>query len=481
MRSIILSTVILLTLYSCSRNPVTGKKEIMLMSESQELALGQESDPGIVSQFGLYDNPTLSNFLSQKGGQMAAVSHRPNLSYTFRVLDSPVVNAFAVPGGYVYFTRGILGHFNNEAELAGVLGHEIGHITAKHSAKQYTNQLFTQLLFIGGLVVSEDFRRFADVAQQGMGLLFLKFSRDHESESDKLGVEYSTKIGYNAHEMADFFKTLKKLSDGSGAIPTFMSTHPDPGDRQVTVDKLATTAQANLDINTLKVNRNEYLKMIDGITYGEDPRQGYVENNVFYHPELKFKYQLPSGWQTVNTPAQVTTAPADGKALLSLSATQGTLNDVRNKTITENNLQVIEQANTSVNGLNAISMLSDVAATNSNGQTSPALRVLTYLIEYNGLIYKMHGLAAQTDFNTYFSTFQSAMRSFSILTDQTKINKQPMKIKIVTANKTATLQQLLTEQGMPSNRLSELAILNGMELNETVATGTLFKSLSGGY
>ena len=480
-RNILFSIFGILLLVSCSRNPVTGKKEVMLMSEGQEIAMGQESDPAIVAEFGLYENPALQNLLARKGAEIAAISHRPNLSYNFRVLDSPVVNAFAVPGGYVYFTRGILAHFNNEAELAGVLGHEIGHITAKHSAKQYSNQLITQILFIGGLVVSEDFRKFADVAQQGMGLLFLKFSRDHEKESDKLGVEYSTKIGYDAHEMGTFFKTLKKLSGGEGAIPTFLSTHPDPGDREVTVNKLATEAQTKAGTSNFKVERNEYLKLIDGIVYGEDPQQGYVENSVFYHPDLKFKYQVPNGWKTVNTPAQVNMAPADGKALLSFSATQGTLADVKNKTISENNLQVVEQANTMVNGMNAISMLSNVPASNQNGQQTPALTVLTYLIEYNGLIYKFHGLSTQTDFNAYFSTFQTSMKSFSVLSDQAKINKQPMKIKIVTANKSASLQQLLTENGMPSNRLQELSILNGMELSDTVNSGTLFKVLSGGY
>lgn len=174
------------------------------MSEGQELALGKESDPSIIAQYGVYENAQLQAFITEKGKQMAAISHRPNLNYEFKILDSPVVNAFAVPGGYVYFTRGIMGHFNNEAEFAGVLGHEIGHIAAKHSAQQYSKQMLTQVLFIGGMIVSEDFRKFADVAEQGIGLLFLKFSRDNETESDKLGVEYSTKIGYDAHEMAGF-------------------------------------------------------------------------------------------------------------------------------------------------------------------------------------------------------------------------------------------------------------------------------------
>ncbi|HQU61202.1 MAG TPA: M48 family metallopeptidase, partial [Saprospiraceae bacterium] len=204
------------SLQSCATNPVTGKSEFMLMSKNQEIALGQQSDPSIVASFGVYNNDEIQNFINEKGQEMAKVSHRPELKYEFKVLDSPVVNAFALPGGYVYFTRGILAHFNNEAEFAGVLGHEIGHITARHSAKQYSRQVLAQVGLVAGMVLSEDFRQYADVAQTGLGLLFLKYGRDAESQSDRLGVEYSTKIGYDAREMAEFFNTLKRLSDQSG-------------------------------------------------------------------------------------------------------------------------------------------------------------------------------------------------------------------------------------------------------------------------
>lgn len=475
--------IISLLIASCAKNPVTGKKEFMLMSESQEMALGRDYDPSIVAQYGLYDNPQLQAFINEKGKQMGAVSHRPNLNYEFKILDSPVVNAFAVPGGYVYFTRGIMAHFNNEAEFAGVLGHEIGHITARHSAKQYSQQMLTQILFIGGLVVSEEFRKFADVAQQGIGLLFLKFSRDHETESDKLGVNYSTKIGYDAHEMAGFFNTLKRLSGGDGALPTFLSTHPDPGDRNRKVEQLASEVQQSLDRSQLKVNRDSYLRMIDGIVYGDDPRQGYVENNTFYHPELRFQFGVPSGWKTINTPSQVQMAPDNGKALLVFGLENAaSLQEARDKVIKDNGLKVIESSNIQVNNLPAIALLSDLEQeAQQGGQQSPPLRVLTYLIQYNNLIYKFHGLSTREDFNTYFSTLQASMRSFRTLTDQAKLSKKPTTIKIREASRTATLQQHLQDAAMPSSRFTELAVVNGMELSDTVEKGTLFKVLGGDY
>src|SRR5688500_19503686 len=240
---------------SCAKNPVTGKNDFMLMSKSQEVAMGQQSDPEIKAFFGVYEDPKLQQFINEKGQQMASISHRKDLKYEFKIVDSPVVNAFAVPGGYVYFTRGIMAHFNNEAEFAGVLGHEIGHITARHSAKQYSNAQLAQIGLVAGSALSPTFAQYADLANTGVSLLFLKFGRDAESQSDKLGVEYSTKIGYDAQEMAGFFQTLDRLSSKAGGeeVPTFLSTHPDPADREEKVAKLAAdwrrkTKSTNLEV-----------------------------------------------------------------------------------------------------------------------------------------------------------------------------------------------------------------------------------------
>jgi predicted Zn-dependent protease len=285
--------------FSCVTNPVTGKKEFSLLTERDEKAMGLAYDPQVISEFGLYDDKNLQDFINEKGKKMAAISHRPTLGFQFRILDSPVVNAFAVPGGYVYFTRGIMAHFNNEAEFAGVLGHEIGHVTARHSARQYTSTMLAQLGFVLGMVVSEDFRQYSELAGLGLNLLFLQFSRSHESQSDKLGVEYSTKIGYDAHEMANFFQTIQRLQTQSGGgVPTILSTHPDPGNRYSRVHELAAKQQGGNPNKNLKVNRDSYLKMIDGIIYGEDPAQGYVEGSKFYHPVMKFQFDIPNGQYT---------------------------------------------------------------------------------------------------------------------------------------------------------------------------------------
>ncbi len=481
-----LHLLVLLLLVSCARNPVTGKKEIMLMSEGQELAMGQQSDPAIIQQYGLYDDQILQDFINEKGKAMGAISHRPDLEYNFRLLDSPVVNAFAVPGGYIYFTRGIMAHFNNEAEFAGVLGHEIGHITARHSAKQYSNQMIAQVGFMAGVIASEKFRNFANEASQGLGLLFLKFGRDHESQSDELGVEYSTEIGYDSHEMADFFNTLKRLQAKSGqSIPTFLSTHPDPGNRYQRVHHLSDVAQEGLDKAQLKINRNKYLQMIDGLVYGEDPRQGYTENNVFYHPELLFKYPYPQGWQLYNSPAQVQMAPQDGKALMVFTLSQEQTPDAAAQAaVKQHSLSVLESARTTVNGFPAVAMVSDQIPQNQQtGQQDPskAIRLISYFIQYNNLIYVFHGMSAATDFNSYSNTFKRTMTNFARLTDQSKINVQPTRIKIENVTRSGTLQQALSSLNAAQNDMEELAIINGMMLTDVVESGTMLKTFSKQY
>ncbi|HMS66567.1 MAG TPA: M48 family metalloprotease [Saprospiraceae bacterium] len=463
---------------SCARNPVTGKRELTVISEAQEKQIGLESDPQIKAEYGVYEDAGLQSFITKKGNEMAAISHRPALGYEFKIVDSPVVNAFAVPGGYIYFTRGIMAHFNNEAEFAGVLGHEIGHITAKHANEMQRKQLFTQLLLIGGMIASEQFRQYADLASNAASVLLLKYSRDNESQSDKLGVEYSTEIGYNSHYMAGFFHTLQRLSGQSGAVPTFMSTHPDPGNRFVEVNKYTDVIQAakNLDDATLMENRDTYLKMIDGIVFGEDPRQGFFENNVFYHPDLKFYFNVPNGWMTVNTPSKVQMAPEANYAILTMELEAGTdLNAAGKALVERNGLSVVESTNTTVNGLPALAILGDVIPQDQNGQQGEAIRAMVYLINYNGAIYNLSGLSYKKTFNNYYNTFQNSMKSFNVLKDQAKINKLPSRVKIVSAKRDYTLQEGLKDYGMPQARFNELSILNGMELTDKLKTGMLFK------
>jgi predicted Zn-dependent protease len=470
----------------CARNPVTGKKQFMLMSKSQEQSMGMQYDPSIVAEFGVYEDATLQAFLNEKGQKMGAISHLPNQKFEFKLLDSPVVNAFALPGGYVYFTRGIMAHFNNEAQFAGVLGHEIGHVTARHSASQYSRSVLAQVGLIAGMVLSPQFAQFGNEASQGLQLLMLKYGRDAESQSDELGVEYSSKIGYDAHEMAGFFATLDRLSGGAeGRLPTFLSTHPDPSDRNVRVGQLAGQwQQKNARGQTLAVNRDGYLRMIDGLMYGEDPRQGFVENSSFYHPELKFQYPIPSGWKTANTPQQVQMAPEDGKAVMILQLGQGQSLEAAAQAVAEKfKVQATASQRKTVNGLNALEVYGDIVQEGQDANGQPARQVLktvSYYIQYGTMIYHFLGLSTEQDFAAYRGRMLATMTGFGALTDADKLNRQADRIKIEQLPRAMTLREALASYRQPNTRMEEIAILNGMQLTDQLRSGTLIKTVVNG-
>lgn len=466
---------------SCVRNPVTGKRDFMLLSKENEVAMGKQADPDVINFFGLYEDQKLQKFIDKKGQEMADISHRSELEWSFKIVDSPVVNAFALPGGYVYFTRGILAYFNNEAEFAGVLGHEIGHVTARHSAKQYSKSMLAQVGLVAGMVISPEFAQFANVAQQGVGLLFLKFGRDAERQSDRLGVEYSTKIGYDAEEMAEFFLTLNRLSlrSESAPVPAFLSTHPDPEDRFENVKALAAKWRQKVPGTELKENRNEYLRMIDGMVYGEDPRQGFVENNNFYHPVLKFQFPIPGDFTFQNTPQQVQMAHKNGKSIMLLQLAPGeSLEAAAQDFLQKNQLQLIESEKINVSGIPGIALLSATQQQQQQTQQQQQqqnLRILTYLLQYGGNIYSFMGVSSEADFNTYYPVFNSVFSNFKPLTDQALINRQPERIRIKTATVGGTMAQVLARHNVKDERIEELSLLNGMEPGDRVEKGLLFK------
>ncbi|MGD8415111.1 MAG: M48 family metallopeptidase, partial [Candidatus Latescibacterota bacterium] len=307
------SVTLTLVAVGCSyqRSPITGEKTAYGYSWQEELRIGRQSDPAIVAEYGVYDDEAVTAYVRKVGERVLAESHlrRPDtpeeyrIDFTFRVLNSPILNAFALPGGYVYVTRGLLAHMENEAQLAMVLGHEIGHVAARHSSKQAFKNQLSQIGLVGGAIAGEvlagagaELMQIGSAASQ---LILLSYSRGSESESDELGVEYAAKAGYEAGEGAGFFVTLQRVSEQAGSrIPSWQSTHPDPGDRKTKIRQMAEEWSQQLEMN--EVGRDQLLDQIDGIVVGTNPREGFTRNDVFYHPELEFEFPVPSGWTLYN-------------------------------------------------------------------------------------------------------------------------------------------------------------------------------------
>jgi predicted Zn-dependent protease len=304
--------------------------------------------------------------------------------------------------------------------------------------------------------------------------LFLKFGRDAETQSDKLGVEYSSKIGYDATEMAGFFNTLERNQEASGAgeLPEFLSTHPSPAGREANVRELANEWKEKLNLADAGINRDAYLKMLDGLVYGEDPKQGFVEDQVFYHPDLKFRLAVPNNWAYQNSPQQLQMAPKEGEALMTLTLAAGSsLQEASSTVLKRYNLELIDAQEISVNGLNAIKMEA------GQQQEETIIKTLSYIIQHGDHFYNLMGIANTNNFKNYLSIFTGSMESFNILNDPEKLNRQPERIRLKTVASNGTLEQALKALDVPENRLEEVSLLNGMLLSDDVQKGTLIKIL----
>jgi len=460
----------LLLTVACAINPVTGKYELSLISEQQEIALGKEADGEIRHQYGVYDAPVLNEYVKKIGMTLTPHTHRPHLTYNFAVLDTPVVNAFALPGGYIYVTRGILAMMNSEAELAAVLAHELGHVSARHSVQRLSKLLLVQAGLTVGSALSDAFSEISGVASIGIQLLFLKYSRDDEREADALGVEYSRKSGYNPGEMISFFSSLQKLGDLSGgqSLPGFLSTHPLTSERIQNVQ-----ASLRESDRQLTIKQAAYLKSIENIVFGDDPRQGYVEGNAFYHPNMRFSFSFPRDWKLQNEPSQVVLASKDGQAAVVLQAERSSenLNDYALKKAAElEEAFFISEQSLNINGLSSLQQLYDLSRPEKE-----VLRVLITHIKKGPIIFSFYALSTTNDFPKYDFQFSTLVSSFKELRDRTHLRRQPNRLKLVRADGKQTLKQMFMRAGLEKDIWSNLAIMNGMKLDQIPKQNQLVK------
>jgi predicted Zn-dependent protease len=472
---------LLVFLASCAINPVSGQHEFMLLNEQEEVQLGGQTDAQIVKEYRLYPDPRLTSYVEPIGQRLAKTSHRAELPFQFKILDSAAVNAFAVPGGYVYVTRGILSSLNSEAELAGVLGHEIGHITARHSAQQYSRAQVAQVGLGIGSIVGAVFPVIGGLttglAQVGVGMLFLSFSRDNERQADSLAVEYASKTGYDGAQLASFFESLERMNPGAdrSGLPSWFSTHPSPEDRLKAVRAQAKEWQARVGARELRVNRDEYLRQIEGLIYGEDPRQGYEAGGIFFHPELRFQFPVPAGWKLNHSPSNVQIVSEKKDALMLLAATsEKSPREAAGLFVSKSKGRIVRAETLPVNGLPAQRVFSDHATQQGD------IRLVSYFIQKDQRVYAFHGISQQTAASRYESLFVNTMGGFKELTDPARINVQPDRVRIRPAQTTQTLADLLRSFGVAEAKLQEVALLNGKNLSERIPAGTLIKVVEKG-
>ena len=454
---------------ACATNPVTGKRELALVSEQQEIQMGQQAAQETEQSIGLVPDEALQQYVQGVGARLAAKSQRPGLPWRFRVVDDPTPNAFALPGGFIYVTRGMMNLMNNEAELATVLGHEIGHVTARHSVQQISRSQLAQIGLGVGSILSPRVAQLGNLIGGGLQLLFLKYGRDDEREADQLGFTYALDNNYDVREMANVFASLERLSAAAGQspVPAWASTHPDPGERVQTAERRVTALQRSLEGTT--VNQQQYLARIDGLVYGENPRQGFFRNGTFIHPDQRFTLALPQGWQAQNTPqAVVAVSPNNDAALqLTLAGTESPT-QAATRFLSQQGIQAGQTFQTSVNGVPAAG--SYFAAQTEQG----TIQGLVAFFGYNGSTYQVLGYSPQERFATYDPTFRQVLGSFAPLTDPALLAVQPNRIKVVTLSTGTSLAQLAAQYGTVT--ADQLAILNQAEsTSEVLRAGTRVK------
>ena len=297
----------LVLLAACSTNPATGKRQFNIVSESQEVAIGQQSHPEIIRQYGVYDEkPELNRLVDEVGRRLASKSERPNLPWTFTVLDSPIVNAMALPGGYIYITRGMLERINSEDELAGVLGHEIAHVTARHSAQQISKSQLAQLGLVLGAVVAgpQAVQQYGQFAELGLGLLFQRYSRAHETEADLLGTGYMAEARYHPVGAERMLLTLQRLDKNpSGGLDRYFMSHPDPAKRVRDVrQKITEIGGMTSSANVEPPDRDRFVRLLDGAITANSTESTVIRNNTIYDRDHGLVVRAPNGWVASTQP-----------------------------------------------------------------------------------------------------------------------------------------------------------------------------------
>lgn len=452
--------IVLLLQGACATNPVSGNRELALISEPQEIAMGRKFAAGAEAQLGVVDDPDLQGYVSRLGMQLARVSERPALPWAFQVVDDPTPNAFAAPGGYVFVTRGLLALMRNEAEFVTVLGHEIGHVTARHSVAMMSRAQLAQIGLGVGSILSPTLAQYGQLASSGLQLLFLSYGRDAERQADDLGYGYALGQGYDVREMVNVFAALESSAElaGQSPIPSWLASHPYPAERIQRIEKRLATLPAAAQPR--RIGEDEFMTRIDGLMYGENPRNGYFESNRFMHPTLAFRLDLPKGWAMQNL-TQVVVAGSPAKdAIIQLTLVEGTRQAAADRFFAQNGVTPGRVATDKLNGLSATR--ADFQVQTEGGQLAGVVAFVS-LAERN---YRILAYTPAAKFAGYEQPFRSSIASFGRLTDKTALNRQPDRLEIIHLQRSMTLAQF--NQKYPSVvSLDVIRLINQLPAGET--------------
>lgn len=469
-------TAAALALSACQTSPATGEKVISFNSRAEEKRIGAREHPNILKQFGgAYENTKVTRYISNLGGRLARASELPDIGWTFTVLNSKEVNAFAIPGGFVYVTRGLMALADNEAELAGVMSHEIGHVTALHSSRRQAGGTLAGLgSFAAALLLG---RAGADLANTVGYASVQRYSQGQEFEADSLGVRYLSRTGYDTTAMAGFLTKMrassrlenKKLKRPENSVDGYsiFASHPRTVER---VERAV--AEAKAAKSGTRLARVDYMEMLQGLLYGDDPNEGLVRGRTFVHPVLRFQFEVPDGFRLINSTREVI-APGPGGALIRFDLASkrytGTLdNYIRNVWVKNARIGKVERIN--VNGMEGATAVTQ--ARQPKGTFDVRLIAVRQSADriYRFIFFTPTRLTRQLDLGLRKTTF--SLRPISAGEAE---NVQPLRIRVRPVRAGDTVSSFVRQMALPDFQEETFRVLNGLGATDRVRTGQLVK------
>lgn len=466
-------------LSGCETAPATGESFFTGgLTKDKEAALGAQEHKKILKQFGgAYDDPEISRYISSLGNLLARTSETPDAQFTFTVLDSPVVNAFALPGGYVYITRGLLALADDEAEVAGVLAHEIGHVTGRHASQRYGRAQATSILATGvGILLGS--KEAAAAAGQVGGLALQSYSRDQEFQADLLGVRYLSRAGFEPEGMADFLTKLQAdsrlnatIAGNPEAADSFdiMQTHPRTADR---IQRAIQQAGEKRVQNPI-IGREIYLSKIDGLLYGDDPKEGIIQGREFLHPVLRFAFEVPPGYRLINSSTKVGAQHKDGSVIVfdQFPKKTGDLQTSFSESAGEIPLEKIERV--TINGMDAITGQARVSG--RRGQRDIRLIVVRY---DSNTIYRFLFLTPPNATASQAKGLRRTTYSFRKLSAAEAAEIKPKRIRLYQVRRGDTASKIAARFPYDDFKVERFETLNGLKQGQNLKRGQTVKIIT---
>lgn len=462
----------------CATSPATGSQILSFMSPEEEQKLGDQEHPKLVAAFGgEVTDRDLVRYVDSIGQLVARTSELPNLKYSFTVLDTDMINAFALPGGYVHITRGLLALANSEAEVAGVLAHEIGHITGRHSAQRYSQGVLTGI-GVNVLGILTGSRELANIAGTGAEYYMRSYSRDHEFEADTLGVRYLKRAGFEAKAMASFLASLRAqsqldaqlqgLAPGKVDERDLLATHPRTVER---VERAAEVA-GNIPVPNPIVGRDIYLKKIDRMIYGDSPSQGFARGRDFLHPELRFRFRVPQGFELQNTPSRVVAKGPDNAVIYFDGAKRPGQRSMYDYLVNVwgKGLRITDREEITINGLPAATGSANVRTTRGNMN----LRLVAILGD-DKQIWRMMFLTPPSRTAALSKELRETTYSFRNVPTSEATTWKPWRIRLHKVVAGDTVENLAARQPFDRLKVERFRTLNGLGVGEPLRLGETVK------